>query len=135
MKKIIRLIKGFWYRRYYVMLDGRANSVTISKAIYKHIMRYGRANTDILVFKSNDTGLYGFCMREDFPALMQANSIFCSLQYNEEHMKIGFRSDNPSVTAILHSYSCPLDKMVRLSCIPRKTVQGENFYEIQEPQS
>lgn len=134
MKKIIRLIKGFWYRRYYVMLDGRANSVTISKAIYKHIMRYERANTDILVFKSNDTGLYCFCMREDFPLLMQANSVFSSLQYNEEHLKIGFRSDNPSVTAILDSYSCPLDKMVSLTVLPRKTVKGECFYEIQRPQ-
>lgn len=129
----IREVKGFWFRKYFVTLDGRANSVTISKSLYHHMMRYERKNTEILVFKSSDTGLYCFCMREDFPNLMQAKAYFCQLQYNEEHHKIGFRSDNPSVTAICDNYDLPLNKMVRLSVIPRKTGNGETFYEIQRP--
>lgn len=130
----IRSIKGLWYHKYYVVLDGRANSVTISKALYDHMMRYDRSNTEIFVFQSIDTQLYGFAMREDFEALRNANTVFCQLQYNEEHRKIGFRSDHPSVTYICYQYNIPTDKMVRLSVLPRKTAQGETFYEIQRPQ-
>lgn len=129
----IRKIKCFWFRKYYVTLDGRVNSVTISKAIYNHMMRYERSNTEILVFKSSDTGLFSFAMREDFPKLMQIVTYFYPLQYNEKYKKIGFRTDYPSVTAILDEYGLPLDRMVRLSVIPRKTGSGETFYEIQRP--
>lgn len=130
----IRAMKALWFRRYYVVLDGRANSVTISRRLYRRIMQVERANTEVLVFRSNDTGQYAFCMREDFPTLMQTGSCFCQLQYNSQHHKIGFRTDQPSVTAICTAYGCPIDRMVRLSVIPRKTAQGETFFEIQRPQ-
>lgn len=131
----IREIKGFWFRKYYVVLDGRANSVTISKSLYNHMMRYERnKSTEVLVFRSGDTKLYSFAMREDFPILLETQGYFCPLQYNEQYKKIGFRSDHPSVTAILDDYNLPLDRMVRLSVIPRKTGNGETFYEIQRPQ-
>lgn len=130
----IRAIKGLWYHKYFVVLDGRANSVTVSQSLYNHMMSVERTNSDVLVFKSSDTNQYCFCMREDFPMLMQANGCFCQLQYNERYRKIGFRSDRPSVTSICNDYDCPLDRMVRLSVLPRKTAQGEVFYEIQRPQ-
>lgn len=129
----VRAIKGFWFRKYYVVLDGRANSVTISQSIYSHMMRVEHTSTDIVVFKSGDTGLYSFGLREDFDYLKKSKSNFCTLQFNEEHKKIGFRSDCPSVTAILDDYDLPLNRMVRLSVIPRITSLGEPFYEIQRP--
>jgi hypothetical protein len=132
-KNIIRAIKGLWYRKYFVVMDGRVNSVTLSEALYKHIMRKEWKNTDIIVFDTNDTQQFAFAMRDEFETLKEAKTNFSSLQYNSDHHKIGFRSDSPSVNAILDQYGCPLDRLVRLSVIPRKTVRGETFYEIQKP--
>jgi len=129
----IKAVKSLWYRKYFVVLDGRANSVTISQSLHDHMMRVERENIETLMFKSSDTGLYCFCMREDFPQLMQTNGYFCQLQYNEQYHKIGFRSEHPSVTAICDDYGCPLDRAVFLSVLPRKTKHGYTFYEIQRP--
>lgn len=128
-------INGFRYRNHYVVLDGRANSVTLSKGIYDHIMRKERSDNSVFVFGLPDRGTYAFCMREDWEELSQANTIFTQLQFNQKHKKIGFRSDYPSVTAILDEYNLPLDRMVRLTCIPRKSCKGEPFYEIIRPKS
>lgn len=128
-------IKALWYRKYFVVLDARVNSITISKSLYYHIMRTERTNTDVLVFKSCDTGQYCFCMRTDFSSLWNTIANYCQLQYNSQHQKIGFRSEQPSVTTICYEYNCPMDRMVRLSVIPRKTAKGETFYEIQRPKT
>lgn len=131
----LRAVKSLWYRKYYVVLDGRANSVTLSKSLYDHIMRIDRTNPEIFVFECSDTAQYAFCVREDFPQLQQANTTFCPLQYNEEHRKIGFRSEQPSVTAICDRYNLPLNRMVRLSVLPKKSYNGVTYYEIQRPKS
>lgn len=72
-------------------------------------------------------------MREDWEELRKANTAFAQLQFNQEHKKVGFRSDYPSITAILDEYNLPLNRMVRLTCIPRKSAKGEPFYEIMRP--
>lgn len=131
---ISKAIKGWFYRKYYVVLDGRANSVTISEAVYNHIMRYDRTDTDIFVFRISDSGRYAFAMRSDFEFLRNANTVFSQLQYNDEHHKIGFRSDIPSVTAICDDYNIPINRNIRLTVIPRRNRRGETFYEIQRPE-
>ena len=132
-KYLIDTIKGFRYRNDFVVLDGRANSVTLSKGIYDHIMQKERTDNSIFVFRLSDRGTYGFCMREDWNELSKVNTIFTQLHFNQTHKKIGFRSDYPSVTAILDEYDLPLDRMVRLTCIPRKSAKGEPYYEIMRP--
>lgn len=72
-------------------------------------------------------------MREDWEELCKTNTAFTQLQFNQEHKKVGFRSDRPSVTAILDEYNLPLNRMVRLTCIPRKSQKGEPYYEIIRP--
>lgn len=125
------IIKGLRYRKYYVVLDGRCNSVTISKAVYDDIMSRERDKTDVFLFRERDSGIYCFAMREDFTSF--SNVIPCvPLQYNEQYRKIGFRTDSPSVTGILDSYGLPIDRMVRLSCFPCKTPAGEVYYSIQK---
>lgn len=124
------IIKGLRYRKYYVVLDGRSNSVTISKAVYDHIMGRERNKDDVFIFKTKEAGHYCFAMREDLTSF--SNQVPCvPLQYNEQYRKIGFRTDSPSVTGILASYGLPIDRMVRLSCFPCKTTVGEVYYEIQ----
>lgn len=132
-KYLIDKVKGFRYRNDFVVLDGRANSVTLSKGIYDHIMQKERTDNSIFVFRLSDRGTYGFCMREDLEELRKANTVFTQLQFNQEHKKVGFRSDRPSVIAILDDYNLPLNKMVRLTCIPRKSAKGEPYYEIMRP--
>jgi hypothetical protein len=96
-------------------------------------MQIERTDSSIFVFRISSRGTYGFCLREDWEELRKSQTIFCPLQYNQEHKKIGFRSERPSVTAILDDYNLPLNKMVRLTCIPRKNKNGEPYYEIIRP--
>lgn len=135
IKDKCRNIQGFLHRKNFVVLDGRANSVTLSQSIYNHIMQIERRDSSIFVFRISSRGTYGFCLREDWEELRKSQTIFCPLQYNQEHKKIGFRSERPSVTAILDDYNLPFNKMVRLTCIPRKDKNGEAYYEIINPNS
>lgn len=132
-KHLIVKVLGFRYHNYFVILDGRANSVTLSKGVYGHIMQKERTDHSVFVFRLSDRGTYGFCMREDWEELCKTNTAFTQLQFNQEHKKVGFRSDRPSVTAILDEYNLPLNRMVRLTCIPRKSGKGEPYYEIIRP--
>lgn len=129
----IRAVKGLWYKNFFVVLDGRANSVTISKCLYLHIKKNDKKDLSLHVFKASDTKQYCFAFREDMEALRDAKTIFTELQYNSEHKKIGFRTDKPSVTGILSEYGISAEGMVKLSVLPRKTGNGETFYEIQKP--
>ena len=132
-KHLIVKVLGFKYRKYFVILDGRANSVTLSKGVYRRIMQKERTDNSVFVFRLSDRRTYGFCMREDWEELCKSNTAFTQLQFNQEHKKVGFRSDRPSVTAILDEYNLPLNRMVRLTCIPRKSQKGEPYYEIMRP--
>ena len=133
IKDKCRNIQGFLHRKNFVVLDGRANSITLARGIYNHIMQIERTDSSIVVFRISSRGTYGFCLREDWEELRKSQTICCPLQYNQEHKKIGFRSERPSVTAILDDYNLPLNKMVRLTCIPRKNKNGEPYYEIIRP--
>ena len=132
-KYIIDKVNGFRNRNNFVILDGRANSVTLSNGIYDHIMQKERTDYSVFVFRLSDRRTYGFCMREDLEELRNSNTAFTQLQFNQEHKKVGFRSDLPSITAILDDYNLPLNRMVRLTCIPRKSCKGEPYYEIMRP--
>lgn len=134
-KYLIDKVNGFRHRNDFVVLDGKANSVTLSKGIYDHIMRKERTDYSILVFFLQEEEHYGFCMREDWEELRRTNTNYTQLQFNQEHKKVGFRTDLPSVTGILDDYHLPLDNMVRLSCIPRLSGKGETYYEIIPPKS
>lgn len=129
----VRLAKTLFYHGFNAVLEGKANSVTISRRLYNHMMSKARPTSQLIVFESNDSHLYSFAFRDDFPQLQEAQTVFTELQYNNVHHKIGFRTDQPSVTAILHSYGLPTDASVRLSVLPRHTATGEVFYEIQRP--
>ena len=132
-KHLIVKVLWFKYRNYFVILDGRANSVTLSKGVYRRIMQKERTDNSVFVFRLSDRRTYGFCMREDWEELCKSNTAFTQLQFNQEHKMVGFRSDRPSVTAILDEYNLPLNRMVRLTCIPRKSQKGEPYYEIMRP--
>lgn len=132
-KYLIDKVNGFRHRNNFVVLDGRTNSVTLSKGIYDHIMRKERTDYSILVFFLQEEEHYGFCMREDWEELRRTNTNYTQLQFSQEHKKVGFRTDLPSVTGILDDYHLPLDKMVCLSCIPRLSGKRETYYEIIPP--
>lgn len=133
LKRITRAIKGLRYRRSYVVLDGRVSSVTLSKGLYNLMMSKERADMYLHVFQAKDSQQYCFAFREDFEQLRTAKTVFTELQYNSEYKKIGFHTELPTVSGILSEYDLPIDKKVRLTVIPRKTGNGETFYEIQRP--
>lgn len=129
--KLIELIKGLWYRDMYVVLDGRVNSVTLSKSLYKNINSVSREDLSLHLFKSSDKGLYCFAFREDFQQLQESDTLFTSLQYNKTYNKIGFQTE--MLPKLLYEYHLPSDVLAKLSVIPRKTKTGQTFYEIQRP--
>lgn len=131
--KIRKSVKSILYRRFYVVLDARANSVTISRAVYDRMRRMLHDNTEIVVFRAADTGLYCFSLYEEFLLLRDVPCITVPLQYNEQYRTIGFCSESPSVTAVCNAYGLPFDRMVRLSVFPRRSAHGETFFEIQRP--
>lgn len=132
-KKFKKTAKAILYRRFYVMLDARANSVTVSRAVYDRMRRMQHDNTDIVVFRATNTGLYCFSLHDEFLLLRDVPCITVPLQYNEQFRTVGFCSESPSVSAICNDYGLPFDRMVRLSVFPRLTALGETFFEIQRP--
>lgn len=135
MKRLTRAARAFRFRGYFAVMDGRASSVTVSKALYGDMTRKERQDMHLHVFRAKDSGLYCFAFREDFEHLRTAKTVFTELQYNTEHRKIGFRTDQPTVSGILSDYGMPVDRAVRLSVFPRRTANGEVFYEIQRPRT
>lgn len=131
--RLARKSVTIWFYGYDAILNGKANSITLSRRLYRDMTSIERPTNQLIVFSANDSHLYSFAFRADFPQLQAAQTAFTELQFNTKHNKIGFRTDQPSVTAILHDYGLPTDACVRLSVFPRHTTTGEVFYEIQRP--
>ena len=58
LKYIIDKVNGFRHRNNFVILDGSANSVTLSKGIYDHIMQKERTDYSVFVFRLSYRGTY-----------------------------------------------------------------------------
>lgn len=132
-KRLTRAVRWLRSRGCDVVMDGMHNSVTLSEGLYRHIMGVERQDMHIHVFRAGDSGLYCFAFREDFEALRSARIESSELQYNARYRKIGFCPVPPNAAGILSDYGLSIEKPVRLSVLPRKTANGETFYEIQKP--
>jgi len=109
-----------WLRRrsFYVICDPADNSVTLSKALFKHmgVMKMEKAQvyvfslaTGMLPFR--DKGEYGFITNPEFDCETQ----LADIQYNGKHKTIGFECLVPTVNRIFYEYGLPHDKPVKLS--------------------
>lgn len=111
-----------WFRRrsFFVICDPADNSVTFSKALFKHmdVMEMDEAKvyvfslaTGVAPFK--DKGEYGFILNPDFGQETQ----LADIQYSGKHKTIGFECLVPTVNRIFYDYGLPHDKPVKLSVV------------------
>lgn len=102
MKLFTKIRQYLRARRLHAVLDGRDNSVTLSKRLYKHIehnLRQGK----VFVFRAGDE--YAFTLNiPDEPTQVS------DIQYNGKYKTIGFESLCPTVNQILYDYCLPFGK-------------------------
>ncbi|MDO4163962.1 MAG: hypothetical protein Q4D56_06200 [Bacteroides sp.] len=127
---IKRLIKWWQSLRMYVIADPADNSVTLSRALFRHIRANARKDDAARVFMFRITGekAFGFSVNPQFDRPTQ----FCDIQYNDRYRCIGFETLCPSVGTILYEYGLPADTPVKLSATVQKN-GNLMYYKIERP--
>lgn len=115
--------------RYYVILDPKDNSVTLSKALFKHMKKNAKGEgANVFVFKIKHNDNYAFMVN---PNLEQPTQL-CEIQYNDKYKCIGFETLCPSVGKILYDYGMPDSQILKMSVSVQLT-NGEEpaiYYQI-----
>lgn len=134
-----KLIDWFNNRRYFVIADPRDNSVTLSRAVFRHIRKHAPENKTpaIFVFRVVGTGHYAFIL-DTF--ITQPTQV-ATLQHNAKYGCIGFESLNPTVNRIFYDYGISYDCPVKLSVSIHSVApvpglsQEQVYYQIEKPYS
>lgn len=129
---MIKKLKIWWQSlRYYVIADPADNSVTLSKALFRHIK--SNANDEdkacVFMFSIKNTNNYGFMTN---PGIEQPTQM-CDIQYNDKYRCIGFETLCPSVGKILYTYGLDATRRVKLSVSVQCTWQGRFYYQLEKP--
>lgn len=127
---ILKKVKKWWDSlRYYVILDPKDNSVTLSKALFKHMKKNAKGESaNVFVFKIKHNDNYAFMVN---PNLEQPTQL-CEIQYNDKYKCIGFETLCPSVGKILYDYGMPDSQTLKMSVSVQLT-HGEEpaiYYQI-----
>lgn len=103
----------YWMSRhaYYVIADPADNSVTLSKALYRHMGVEELDAAKVYVFFVPEADCYGFILNPDFNQETQ----LADIQYNGKHKTIGFECLVPTVNRIFYDYGLPHDRKIKLS--------------------
>lgn len=121
LRNMIDKLKN-WIRRrtFFVICDPADNSVTFSKALFKHmdVMKLDEAKVYVFSLAPNDWALhekgeYGFILNPNFEQETQ----LADIQYSDKHKTIGFECLVPTVNRIFYDYGLPHDKPVKLSVV------------------
>lgn len=129
-KSIVKWWQSF---RLYVIADPSDNSVTLSKALFRHIKNNAREDEPARVFVFSlgypYTKRYAFMVNPDIDKPTQ----LCDIQFNSKYRCIGFETLCPSVGKIFYDYNLPASGRVKLSVSIRKTTHNKMFYLIEKP--
>lgn len=126
---IKRLIKSFKYLRYYVITDPADNSVTLSKALFRHIRNNAKEGDKACVFVFRVGQHYGFMVNPDIEQPTQ----MCEIQYNSKYRCIGFETLCPSIGQIYYDYGLNATQRLKLSVTICRTKTGRVYYQIERP--
>ncbi len=113
------------HRRMFVILDGKDNSVTLSKTLYSHMSLDDADQAKVFVFRIGGTTTYAFAVNPD----IQEPTQLADIQYNSKHRCIGFETLNPTVNRILYDYGLPACSVAKLSVEPA-SANGTSYYKI-----
>jgi len=129
LRNMIERLKNWLRRRsFYVVCDPTDNSVTLSKALFKHMGVMQLDVAKVYVFFVPGADCYGFILNPDFDQETQLNDI----QYNGKHKTVGFETLNPTVNRIFYDYGLPHDKPVKLS-VQACSAGDVQYYKICRP--
>jgi hypothetical protein len=111
-RNMIDKIKN-WFRRrsFYVICDPADNSVTLSKALFKHMGVMEKDESKVYVFFIPEDDCYGFILNPNFNQETQ----LADIQYNGKYKTIGFECLVPTVGRIFYDYRLPHEGKVKLS--------------------
>lgn len=127
MIKFLRNI--FTKLNWYVVIDGRDNSVTISRKVWLHLKKNVSKDCDearVFVFKTS-LNEFAFMVNHN----IEQDTQLCTVQYNEHFKTIGFESLCPSVNRICYEYGLPYEKPIKLPVRIEKTPDGRFYYVLQ----
>ena len=130
---IMKRLKKWWQSlRMYVLVDPEDNSVTLSKALFKHMKKNAKSEgASVFVFRITHNDHYGFIVN---PHIEQPTQL-CEIQYNDKYKCIGFETLCPSVGKILYDYKLPASQRFKLSVSVHLTQSEEpaTYYQIDKP--
>ena len=127
---MINKVKNWLRRRtFFVICDPADNSVTFSKALFKHLDVMKKEKAQIFMFSVPYTNDYGFTLNPD---LGDVETQLADIQYNDKHRCIGFESLVPTVNRIFYDYGLPHEGRVKLS-VEVCQVHNMTYYRIRRP--
>jgi hypothetical protein len=128
---ILTKLKNWWQsRRYYVMADPNDNSITLSKALFRHLQdsAHEGETARVFVFRLTYNNTYAFMVN---PPIEQPTQM-CDIQHNVQYNCIGFETLCPSVGKIFYDYGIPAYKPQRLAVTIHKSVD-KYYYQFERP--
>lgn len=116
-----------WFRRrtFFVICDPNDNSVTLSKALFKHMDATSKGAAKVYTFfvpYGDGAGEYGFIVDPQFDCETQ----LADIQYNSKFKTVGFECLVPTVNRIFYDYDLTHEWPVKLSVQVCRT--GELLY-------
>lgn len=119
---LIRKIKAFVNRKYYVILDGTTGNITMSQSLRDKVLEDSDGAVVAFIVKQNDKFAFTASHRLKEGDLFVAQVKGCV-----------FTPGEPSVSHMLWKYCLPYNIKVKLSVTPDKTDNGTPFYIIEPP--
>lgn len=122
----------------FVYIDPADNSITLSKALFKHMKNNVKPGDEpkVFVFKLSHTDNYAFMVN---PNIKQPTQL-CTIQYNEKYKCVGFESLCPSVGKIAYSYGLSHNKPTKLTVSTHVinqnvdgTIVSNIYYQLEKP--
>jgi hypothetical protein len=128
---ILTKLKQWWQsRKYYVVADPNDNSITLSKALLRHLQSSAQEGESARVFVFRLTHNDSFAFMANPP--IEQPTQMCDIQHNGQYNCIGFETLCPSVGKIFYDYGIDATKPIKLSVSIHESI-GKNYYQLDKP--
>ena len=128
---ILTKLKQWWQsRKYYVVADPNDNSITLSKALLRHLQSSAQEGESARVFVFRLTHNDSFAFMANPP--IEQPTQMCDIQYNEQYKCVGFETLCPSVGKIFYDYGISAEKPCKLSISIHESL-GKYYYQFNKP--
>ena len=128
---ILTKLKQWWQsRKYYVVADPNDNSITLSKALLRHLQSSAQEGESARVFVFRLTHNDSFAFMANPP--IEQPTQMCDIQYNEQYKCVGFETLCPSVGKIFYDYGISAEKPCKLTISIHESL-GKYYYQFNKP--